>query len=278
MDKNAGRRVLSVCEVCGEPKRIAIRFDLPGMPDEKAVGVGCKCDRERQERQRRDDENAETMRRIGLLRGASLMERRLRDATFENFVTQENNAENLSICKRYVERFSEMVEKNQGLLFWGDVGAGKTYAAACIANALLSKGIPVVMTSFIAITDLVQYDTEKTDVIMNRLNSAKLVIFDDLGAERNTSTAVERVYHVVDSRYRCGLPSIFTTNLQMNELTGGSDIGRSRIYDRILETCYPMRFVGLSWRKQKAGRRYFAMRQTLNEQRMASPEERQWRN
>ena len=234
MDKNTGRRVLSVCEVCGEPKRIAIRFGLPGMPDEKAVGVGCKCDRARQERQRRDDENAEAMRRIGLLKGASLMERRLRDATFENFVTQENNAENLSICKRYVERFSEMVEKNQGLLFWGDAGTGKTYAAACIANALLSKGIPVVMTSFIAITDLVQYDTEKTDVIMNRLNSAKLVIFDDLGAERNTSTAVERVYHVVDSRYRCGLPSIFTTNLQMNELTGGSDIGRSRIYDRIL--------------------------------------------
>ena len=45
-----------------------------------------------------------------------------------------------------IGHFDEMLEKNQGLLFYGDVGTGKTFAAACIANYLLERRIPVVMT------------------------------------------------------------------------------------------------------------------------------------
>jgi len=31
-------------------------------------------------------------------------------------------------------------------LLWGDVGTGKSFVAACIANALLEQGIPILMT------------------------------------------------------------------------------------------------------------------------------------
>ena len=45
---------------------------------------------------------------------------------------------------------------NQGLLFHGPVGTGKTYTAACIANALLDKEISVIMTSFVKILQEIQ--------------------------------------------------------------------------------------------------------------------------
>ena len=38
--------------------------------------------------------------------------------------------------------------ENLGLLLWGDVGTGKSFVAACIVNALLEQGIPVLMTNF----------------------------------------------------------------------------------------------------------------------------------
>ena len=43
---------------------------------------------------------------------------------------------------------------------------------------------------------------------MNRLNRAKLLIIDDLGAERGTDYALEKVYDIIDSRYRSGKPAI----------------------------------------------------------------------
>lgn len=38
------------------------------------------------------------------------------------------------------------------------------------------------------------------------LNSAKLLILDDLGTERNTDFALEKVYNVIDSRVRASMP------------------------------------------------------------------------
>ena len=44
-------------------------------------------------------------------------------------------------------RFTEKATAS-GLLIWGDVGTGKSFFAGCIANALLEKGVPVLMTNF----------------------------------------------------------------------------------------------------------------------------------
>jgi DNA replication protein DnaC len=47
-----------------------------------------------------------------------------------------------------VDHWQEMKQKNTGLLIWGNVGTGKSFIAGCIANALLDKGIPVLMTNY----------------------------------------------------------------------------------------------------------------------------------
>ena len=136
------------------------------------------------------------------------------------------------------------------------IPTGKTYAAACIANYLLNRRRSVVMTSFVKLLESMMNFKEDDSVLISRLNRAKLLIIDDLGAERSTDFALEKVYDIVDSRYRAKLPVILTTNLSMDELMQATDIRYTRIYDRIFEMCYPLEFVGRSWRKAEANRRF----------------------
>ena len=45
------------------------------------------------------------------------------------------------ISRNYIKNFEKL--GRIGLLLYGDVGTGKTYLAACIANALLNQGVSV---------------------------------------------------------------------------------------------------------------------------------------
>lgn len=261
---------LLVCGVCGEQRQKFIDFAAPTEDDPNhtkklKVATMCRCEREVEERRKREKQNEEDMERIRKLKKASLMDEKLSGATFRNFKPTKYNARNLKLCQRYAEKFDLMLEKNQGLLFWGDVGTGKSFAAACIANYLLERKIPVIMTSFVKLLEVIQASREEEPAILNRLGYAKLVIFDDLGAERGTDYALEKVYNIIDSRYRKSLPMILTTNLTIEEMKRDMDIRYSRIYDRVFEICYPMQFTGPSWRKTEASRRFDEMKKLLEE-------------
>lgn len=259
------------CGTCGEKRQnyisVANPTDAdPDRHDDVLVVASCKCDRDKEEERKRVEQAEKDMAYIEKLRGASLMDDKFKHSTFENFKANKFNARNLKICKRYATGFDQMLEKNQGLILWGDVGTGKSYAAACIANYLLANKIPVVMTSFVKILAAIQKDRDQEERIISKLNRAKLVIFDDLGAERDTSFGIEKVYSIVDERYRKQLPMILTTNLTLDQMKTETDIRFSRIYDRIFETCYPMQFTGPSWRRVEAGSRYSEMSKLLGDE------------
>lgn len=256
----AGDDGLLVCGKCLTPKEKLLQFD----GNEFKVPVMCRCRQEAAEREEIDRKRREDMDRVMKLRENSLMDGKFRDSTFASFQQTKHNARNLKLCKRYASGFEEMLEKNQGLLFTGGVGTGKTFVAACIANTLLDNGIPVVMTSFVKILELAQnFRGGEEERYIRRMNRAKLLIIDDLGAERSTDFALEKVYNIIDSRYRASLPMILTTNLTLAEMKEAADLRYSRIYDRIFEVCYPMEFTGPSWRKVEASRRFDEMKQFL---------------
>lgn len=261
---------LLVCGKCGEAKQRFMDFanPTPEDPDHTSklkVATMCRCEREIEGKKKHEAQVAEDMERIRKLKKASLMDEKFSTATFEHFKPTKYNGRNLKLCRRYAEKFDLMLEKNQGLLFWGDVGTGKSYAAACIANYLLDRKIPVIMTSFVKLLEVIQASREEEPAILSRLGYARLVIFDDLGAERGTDYALEKVYNIIDSRYRKGLPMILTTNLSLDEMKREVDVRYSRIYDRIFENCYPMQFTGPSWRKVEANRRFKDMEKLLEE-------------
>lgn len=254
------------CGICREPMQKKIEIELPGIAGkEHIVRCQCRCDREKEAEEKRLKKLEEEREAISRLRSASLMDEKVRDSTFATFTVSPENERNLKICKRYAEGFKEMQEKNQGLLFWGNPGTGKTFAAACIANYLLDKREPVMMTSFVKlIAELQRLNGEEDEEdIIRRLNKASLLIIDDLGAERSTDYALERVYNIVDSRYRARKPMLLTTNLSLREMQSTTDIRYARIYDRVFEVCYPVEFKGQSWRYKEAARRYDEMEKLL---------------
>lgn len=223
----------------------------------------CRCDMERQKEEEDERKRQEEFAKIERLRKASLIEDKLKDATFRTFLRTANNQKLFSIIKRYVENFEQMEENQQGLLFWGPVESGKSYAAACIANELMSRRRTVVMTSFVRILSMVQDISVDESEFIDRLNAASLLIIDDLGTERNTDYALEKVYAVIDSRYRTGKPLILTTNLALKEMKETQDIRYQRIYSRIFEMCYPVMVAGDSWRRKQAAERFDQMKVLL---------------
>lgn len=261
-----GKDGLLYCTVCGE--RVERILDMPlmdgkGSTRKMKVHCVCRCQREEKEAQEQRMRYEEERRQIDSLKQLSLLDAKSREVCFRTYEVKPENQRVFGIAQKYVENFDEMYEQSQGMLFWGDVGTGKSYTAAAIANELMERMNPVIMTSFVKLLqDMQGFDTDNGSY-MNRLNRAKLLIIDDLGAERGSDYTLEKVYDIIDSRYRTGKPVIFTTNLTMQQMKECTDIRYNRIYDRIFEMCYPVKFEGLSWRKRGAAERYASMKKIL---------------
>ena len=254
---------LIVCGKCGEHKQSIIDLTNTILKDrgKMVVRSRCKCQREEDERRKKEEEYREKLERISRIRSVSLLDDKYREARFKGYSENQNNGKALQTAKKYVDNFSDMLSENQGLIFYGPVGTGKSFTAACIANELMDRCIPVVLTSFVKILQKIQ--TGEEERILKTLNDAKLLILDDLGTERNTDYALEKVYNIVDSRSRTALPMILTTNLDLQEMMSTPDIRYRRIYDRIFETCYPVNIPGESVRRQTAAQRFDRMQKLM---------------
>lgn len=169
----------------------------------------------------------------------------------KNFESDNGKCPALNKARAYVKNWQTMKENNCGLIFLGDVGTGKTFAAACIANALVSVGVSVRMTSFNNALKAV-FAAENKEKIFDELCGYDLLILDDLGAERDTSYAVEQLYNLIDKRYISGKPMIITTNIPLKELKNPSNTAYKRIYDRILEMCVAVAFRNENMRRAVA--------------------------
>ncbi len=253
-----GNDGLLVCGKCRKRKQKRISL----MGKEKVVPILCDCRLKEIQEKKKKDEYEETMRRISRLKDASMMANKFRNATFSSYRIREENRKIFNLAKNYVQNFSEMRKKNQGILFYGPPGTGKSYTAACIANALMEKQISVIMTSFVKILQDIGMGDREAEYIQI-LNYASLLIIDDLGAERNTEYAIERVYNVIDSRIREEKPLILTTNFSLSEMMECEDIQRKRIYDRVFEACFPVEMPGKSFRQIEAAKRFDDMKKYM---------------
>ena len=190
----------------------------------------------------------ERMQRLNMLKSLCFEDHALYSWTFD-----KDNGKNpvMKKARDYIEKWSDALSSNTGLVLWGDVGTGKTFFAACIANALVEQNVSVKMTNFSTILNDLFAESDKNKYL-DRLNKHSLLIIDDLGIERGTEYALEQVYNVIDTRYKSGKPLIITTNLTLDELKFPTDIPHKRIYDRVLGMCVPVMFNGMNFRKEEA--------------------------
>ncbi|GFH94227.1 primosomal protein DnaI [Lachnospiraceae bacterium] len=258
---------LLYCGKCHTRKERVVTFPAGLMgPEEveRKVPCVCTCRQEAMAKEKQQEEYREKMARIQRIRDASMMESKYRDARFSSYTVVDQNRKVFQIASKYAANFRQMLKDNQGLIFWGPVGTGKSFTAACIANELLAEQIPVIMTSFVKILQNLQAHPDEAAYI-SMLNNASLLVLDDLGTERNTDYALEKVYNVIDSRSREAKPMVLTTNLTLSEMLEVEDIRYKRIYDRIFETCLPVEVSGESFRKISAERRFDKMAKFMQE-------------
>ena len=232
-----GEDGLLYCGKCHTPVQCRITFE----GKERIMPCICKCQKEERELQVQRMKEEEQLLYVRRLKAAGIQERHLQDWTFAS----ATDTPSIQMAKRYTENWKKVKAENLGLLLWGDVGTGKSFLAACIANALLEKGVPVLMTNFSKILNQMgaMYSDERYRYIAS-FNRFSLLIIDDLGIERNTEYALEQVYAVIDERYKTGLPLIITTNLTISQLRNPEDVAHARIYSRVLEMCTPVHVPG----------------------------------
>ena len=227
---------LICCSTCHTPRQK--RIEVAGTKMEPRCMCACQtADHEKREQERKHREFLDMVERN---RSVGLPDPELRKHTFENDLGY--NPKQIAIAKQYVQHWEEFLESSTGLLLWGNVGTGKSYIAGCIANALLDKGVPVIMTNFARLlnklTDMYSGDR---NAYIDSFKKYPLMIIDDLGMERDSEFAREQVFSVIDSRYRSQLPMIVTTNLSLEELKDTTDLSKARIYDRVMERCLPIK-------------------------------------
>ena len=250
------------CGKCNTPKQFWLDVPLcDGTGQTKKRLVNRMCDCERAEQERMDEYHRQTARlmelnrilQMGFCEGDLLRKIYFKDA--------DPDSENMDKAKKYVDNFAEFKGDGIGLMFYGNVGNGKTYTAAAIANELIEKFVPV---AFVSTATYMSLGFEDRAWLIENHRKFDLLIVDDYGVERQTDYGIEQMYNLIDSRYKSGLPMIVTTNKLPSELENEPNIAQKRINDRVLEMCLPVQFKRESRRKAKraekmaAARKFFA--------------------
>ena len=240
---------LKYCGKCHTPKEAFF-------PEKHSFGgidrhpIDCKCAAE--EKERREAEIREYNRRnhIHFLRSEAFKDIPAAAWRFDNAPVMTPQ---LVKAKQYAENWDSFSREGIGLLLFGNVGTGKSYAAGCIANALIDRMISVFYVGLSDVVNRMQgnFGADR-DSYMKQLMRPDLLILDDLGAERNTSYGKERVFDVINRRMLTGKPMIITTNIAVSAMQKATDLDDRRIYDRVLEVCAPILFNGENFRKGNA--------------------------
>lgn len=144
-----------------------------------------------------------------------------------------------------VQRIREWLELWDGepdfewLFLHGPYGTGKSGLAAAVAYELLQAGRfhKAYFVEVPALLDRIRYtfkkgSDESEEDVMGELRSEDLLVLDDLGAERQTDWATERLFTVLNHRYEEKYATIITSNLTPSEL--GAHLGERTMW-RIAE-------------------------------------------
>jgi DNA replication protein DnaC len=109
------------------------------------------------------------------------------------------------------------------LILKGGYGCGKTHLAAAISNYHIANSQPVL---FVVVPDLLDHlratfaPTSEVafDERFEQVRDAPLLILDDLGTQNTTPWAQEKLYQILNYRYNARLPTVITTNRELEEI------------------------------------------------------------
>jgi DNA replication protein DnaC len=194
--------------------------------------------------------------RVATLRERSGLSKRMRGYTFANFkpYLSPSAARAAEKVENYLKNWEENKEAGRGLYFCGDVGTGKTHLAVAVMNEVMQrKRVPslfVTVPEFLDnLREAYMIPGRDLDEWMDAVKNADLLVLDDLGAEKPNPWVRERLFVVVNHRYREALPTLFTSNIGPRDLA--SQLGE-RTASRIIAMCEWISLEGEDYRETVA--------------------------
>lgn len=248
------------CGCCHQPRQMRLDVPLVGM---RTVHVMCECEKSRQEAEAARKEAEERQMRINELRMNGILNNSHLGMTFA--ADDGGDPAMAAVATNYVNNWREVRKLDApGLLLLGGVGGGKTFWAACIANALIDRGYSAMVTTIPALVAAMSangFEADKQKVLAN-VAAVDLLVLDDIGFERSTPYAHEKMYEIIDARNLSKRPLIVTTNLSFTELEKPELMEYKRVFDRIIGMTRPIHVKADGRRKriaQESARRMDAL-------------------
>jgi DNA replication protein DnaC len=146
----------------------------------------------------------------------------------------------------------------QGLLFMGPVGVGKTHLAVSILKGLTERGISCLFYEFGSllkeIQDSYNFSTQTSELrVLAPVFEANVLVLDELGASKSTDWVRDTVSHIINTRYNDRKLTVFTTNYLDERLSDREETLEDRIgirlRSRLYEMCRTISMTGDDYRK-----------------------------
>ena len=139
---------------------------------------------------------------------------------------------------QYVNHYRELKEEGLGIMYFGGTGAGKSYAAAQIVNALTDAGYDCLFTSFRNIlTDLGTLSNEGKRDYLNALFRKDLLVFDEYGCEGEGGYNSQMVLYIISHCYQRHIPMLVTTPYHRDTLVKSHNPQRLQALSRLWQRC-----------------------------------------
>jgi DNA replication protein DnaC len=150
-----------------------------------------------------------------------------------------------------VAELKKTILEGQGAFITGPCGSGKTHLAIALmlywyAEKFDPRRLKACYLSlpyfFLSLRNSFGRNTGDAEAdIVERYSSISLLLIDDLGAQKISEWSRESLYVLVDRRYREKLPTIVTSNLDLDQI---SELIDDRIASRLAEMCTVMHLAG----------------------------------
>ena len=154
----------------------------------------------------------------------------------------------------FKENIVAHVEAGDGLYIWSaNTGCGKTSWACKImshyfrkiafSSGLENEGLFIYLPTFLdELRNSYNNPTPDFEEELEMVNNCKLLIIDDIGAEKPSEWVRERIVSIINTRSSNGLSTIYTSNLSLQGLS--ERLGDDRISSRIRGSVQEINLLG----------------------------------
>ncbi|MBP5444969.1 MAG: ATP-binding protein [Acholeplasmatales bacterium] len=176
---------------------------------------------------------------------AQYMPQKLLEANFNNF--RLDNDKRIK-CMQFAKKFIDSLKNNdyaKGAYIYGDIGQGKTYFLAALANELADHNHDVTFVYFPDLINDLKDDFDKLNNKINELKQTEILIIDDFGVGNMTGWVRDSIVAPILNYRMSDLKPVFiSSNVIARDLDtylkvkeDRDDIPASRIIRRVVELC-----------------------------------------